>query len=140
MNLGDVGWYMECGVERVCDKGSITMGQSAFVDTLLARFDVTAYSNTPASPAAGLGRRPEMARPSTNLSGTVLEVPCGWRERRGRTSQIQSEPYACHSHDPREMHRKVAMKILAYLSTSRNLGITYKGTAGLQLSMYADAE
>ena len=45
-----------------------------------------------------------------------------------------------HSHNPGEMHRKAAVKILAYLNSTRNLGITYKKAEEISLSVYKDAD
>ena len=45
---------MGCAVERDWAKETIKITQSAFVDTLLKRFNITARANTPASPAADL--------------------------------------------------------------------------------------
>ena len=47
---------------------------------------------------------------------------------------------ARHSHSPCERHWKAAVKILAYLNSTRNLGITYKKTEELSLSVYKDAD
>ena len=45
-----------------------------------------------------------------------------------------------HSHDPCERHWKVAMKILAYLNSTRDLGTTYKKREELLMSAYTDAD
>ena len=55
-NLGEVRWYMGCAIERDWAKETIKITQSAFVDTLLTRFNITSRANTPASSAADLGK------------------------------------------------------------------------------------
>ena len=47
---------------------------------------------------------------------------------------------ALHSHNPCERHWKAAVKILAYPSSTRDLGITYKKGEELSLSVYTDAD
>ena len=45
-----------------------------------------------------------------------------------------------HSHNPCERHWKAAVKILAYLNSTRNLGITYTKAEEISLSVYKDAD
>ena len=45
-----------------------------------------------------------------------------------------------HSHNPCERHWKAAVKILAYLNSTRNLEITYKKAEELSLSVYKNAD
>ena len=47
---------------------------------------------------------------------------------------------ARHSHNSCERHWKAAVKILAYLNSTRNLGITYKKAEELSLSVYKYAD
>jgi len=77
-NLREVRWYMGCGTERDWEKDTIKITQTAFVDTLLKRFNITARTNTPASPAADLEQ--------TTADDEVIDGPfrqavggsCGW--------------------------------------------------------------
>ena len=76
-NLGEVRWYMGCAVERDWAKETIETTQSAFVDTLLKGFNITARVNPPASPAADLGQTTAdevIDRPFRQAVGG----PCGW--------------------------------------------------------------
>ena len=47
---------------------------------------------------------------------------------------------ARHSHNPCESHWVAVEKILAYLSSTRNLGITYKRGSRSSLAAFADAD
>ena len=49
-----------------------------------------------------------------------------------------ARPVARHSHNPCERHWKAAGKILAYLNSMRDLGITYKKGEELSLSIHTD--
>ena len=51
-----------------------------------------------------------------------------------------SRAVARHSHNPCERHWKAAVKILAYLNSTRNLGITYKKAQEVLLSVYKNAD
>lgn len=100
--VGQIGWYVGCSLKQNWDMGCITMKQSAFVDTLLARCDiVTARSDAPVTPAADLG-------PTTRDNTVVIDHPfrhgfvgAMWRAETTRPD-IANEVRAVarHSHDP----------------------------------------
>ncbi|CAM9964020.1 unnamed protein product [Sphacelaria rigidula] len=54
-NLGEITWYMGCAVDRDWDRGTLSVTQTTFTDTLLKRFEVRGYSEIPASVSVKLG-------------------------------------------------------------------------------------
>ena len=106
------------------------------------RFNLTAQSDTPASTVADLG--------PTTADDTVV-VDCPFRQQvvggvmwlAGMTRPgiaNAARAVARHSHNPCERHWKAAIKILAYLNSTRDLGITYNKGEELSLSVYKDAD
>ncbi|CAM9459048.1 unnamed protein product [Sphacelaria rigidula] len=54
-NLGEAQWYMGCVIERNWKRGTMLVNQTTFVDTMLKRFEVTEFSDIPASVSADSG-------------------------------------------------------------------------------------
>ena len=139
-NLGELKWHLECAVERDWQQGSVTIKQPATIDTLTNRLNVTAQYDTPAFTVADL-------RPTT-VDDTV--VNCPFRQAVGGVMWLAGmtrpdianavRAMARHSYNPCERHWKAAMKTLAYLNSTSNLGITYPKGEQLSLSVYTDAE
>ena len=110
------------------------------LDTLTKRFNVTAQSDTPASTVADLG--PPTADdtvvdcPSRQVVGGVI-----WLAGTTRPDIAKAARAVAHqSHNPCERHWKAAINIIAYLNSTRDLGITYTKGGELSLSVYADAD
>ena len=75
-NLGEVNWYMGCAVRRDWDRGTISVSQTTFADTLLKRFEVQGFSDVPASVSAQLGPTTgadtRVKRPYRNAVGGLM--------------------------------------------------------------------
>ena len=129
-----------CAVKRDWKKDTIKITQSAFVNTLLKRFNITARANTPASPASDPGQTTadeEMIdRPLRQAVGGVM-----WLAGMTRPDVANAvRAVARHAHDPCENHWNALLQILAYLNATRELGITFRREETLSLSVYADAD
>ena len=109
------------------------------IDALTKHFNVSAQFYTPASTVADLE--------PTTASDTVMD--CLFRQAVGGVIWLAgmtrpdiantARVVARHSHNPCERHWKVAMKILAYLNLTQDLGITFTKEEELSLSVYTDA-
>ena len=127
-------------MERDWPQDSVTIKQPAMIDSLTKRFSVTAQSDTPASTVADLG--------PTTADDTVVDCPfrqvvCGFMWLDGMTRPDianAARAVARHSYDPWERHWKAAVKLLAYINSTRDLGITYRKGVELSLSIYTDAD
>ena len=53
--MGDLSWYFGCAFERDRMEGVMKMTQTAFVDSLVGRFDIQYETQTPASVEFDLG-------------------------------------------------------------------------------------
>ena len=54
-DMGDLSWYLACTFERDKMEGVVKMTQTAFVDSLVDRFDIQFETRTPASVEFDLG-------------------------------------------------------------------------------------
>ena len=54
-DMGDMSWYLGCAFERDKIEGVMKMTQTAFVDSLVDRFDIQYETQTPASVEFDLG-------------------------------------------------------------------------------------
>ena len=54
-DMGDLFWYLRCAFERDKMKGVLKMTQTAFVDSLIDRFDIQYETQTPAYVEFDLG-------------------------------------------------------------------------------------
>ena len=116
----------------------MTIKQLAMIDTLTKRFNLTAQSDTPASTVADLG--------PTTADDTMVECPLRqvvggvlWLVGMTRPDiDNAARAGARHSHNPCERHCKAAVNILAYLNSTRVLGITYKKGEDITLFVYTD--
>ena len=108
-------------MERDWQQGSVTIKQPARTDTLPERFNVIAQPYTPASTVANL--RPTAADDTVVDRQAVGGVM--WLVGMTRPDIANAaRAVARHSHNPCETYWKVAMKILTYLNSTRDLGIT----------------
>ena len=56
-NMGDLSWYRGCAFELDKMKGVMKMTQTAFVNSLVERFDIQYETQTPASVEFDLGSK-----------------------------------------------------------------------------------
>ena len=139
-NLGELKRYLGCAVERDWQQGSVIIKQPVIIDTPTKRFNVTAQSDTPALTVADLG--------TTTADDTMVD--CRFRQVGGGIMwlagmtrpdiAIAARAVVRHSHNPCERHWKATAKMLAYLSSRWDLGITYKKGEELSLSVYKGAD
>ena len=140
-NLGDLDWYLGCAVEREWEEGAIKIRQPAMIDTLLACFDVKHSSSIPASPTAQLGPTTDdyvvTDRPFRQAEDGVM-----WLTGMARPPGIAyaARAVAHHSHYPCERYWVAVEKTLAYLSATRDLGITYERGNRVSLTVFAYAD
>ena len=131
-DLGDLSWYLGCGTLR--------MSQSAFIDSMVSRFEIETESELPAFTTGDLGpKRDDEAdcdMPVKAAVGCLLWVA-------GNTRPDVANPVraiARHSHNPSPRHWKGLRKIMGYLKGTRDWGIVFRRGGGLTLSLYVDAD
>ncbi|CAM9598633.1 unnamed protein product [Sphacelaria rigidula] len=125
-NLGEVTWYMGCAVGRNWDRGTLSVTQTTFTDTLLKRFEVRGYWEIPASVSVKLGpttgEDKKVNRPYRNVVGGSMWLATGTRTDIANSVRAPAR----QSHDPCERHWEALMKVLKYLNETKKLGLTFK--------------
>ena len=137
--MGDISWYLECAFERDRMEGVMKMMQTAFVDSLVDRFDVQYETQTPASVEFDLG--PQITHekkgewPHKQAAGGLL-----WRSGMTQPDIASAvRAVARHAHNPAARHWKAVRKIIAYLKATEDLGVVFRRGGGLNLSLFTDA-
>ena len=138
-NLGEVNWYMGCAVRRDWDRGTISVSQTTFADTLLKRFDVQGFSDVPASVSAQLGPTTgadtRVKRPYRNAVGGLMWLATVTRPDIANAVRT----LARQSHDPCERHWDGVTKVLRYINKTKDLGLTFQKGHD-RLSVFCDAD
>ena len=121
-------------------EGIIKMTQTAFIDSLVDRFDIQYETQTPASVKFDLG--PKMIHekggdwPYKQAVGGLL-----WISGMTRTDIASAvRAVARNAHNPAARHWKVVRKIIAYLKATKYLGVVFRRGGDLKLSLFADAD
>ncbi|CAN0035020.1 unnamed protein product, partial [Sphacelaria rigidula] len=138
-NLGELTWYMGCAVERNWDRGTLSVTQTTFTNTLLKCFEMRGYSEIPASVSVKLGpttgEDKKVNRPYRNAVGGLM-----WLATVTRPDIVNSvRALALQAHDPCERHWEAVIKVLQYLNETQEFGLTFKKGHD-RLSVYCDAD
>ncbi|CAN0008532.1 unnamed protein product [Sphacelaria rigidula] len=124
-NLGEVQWYMGCAIERNWTGVTIYVNQTTFVDTMLKGFEVTEFPDIPASVFADVGPVTQgdkvLDRPYRSAVGGLM----WWAMLTRPDIANAARDLARRSHDSCERHWRGVLKVLAYLNTTRNYGLTF---------------
>ena len=78
-DMGDLSWYLGCVFERDRMEGVVKMTQTAFVDSLVDRFDIQYETQTPAFVEFDLGPKRIHEKGAIGLTSRQLVVCCGSR-------------------------------------------------------------
>ncbi|CAN0002635.1 unnamed protein product [Hapterophycus canaliculatus] len=139
-DLGEVSLLTGCVFARGVEEGYFTITQTAFIDTLGRRFDVTTTSDFPAVIGANSrvkeGRGAGMA---VGLSGSC-RLPGVWLVTMTRPDIANAvRAVARHSHNPTERHWKAVLKIVQSLLGNKHLGLTVERGSGLNMTSWTDS-
>ena len=139
-DVGDVSWYLGCAFERDRMEGIMKMAQTAFVDSLVDRFDIQYEAQTPASVEFDLGPKriyeKEGDWPYEQAVGGLLWI--SGMTRPDIASAVRA--VARHARNPAARHWKAVRKIIAYLKATKDLGVVFRRGGDLKLSLFADAD
>ena len=138
-HLGVLTWYMGCSFERNGLNGTLKITQETFASSLVEKFGISKESSIPASPSVELLPRgedePQTTEPYREAVGSLM-----WLANTTRPDLSQAvRAVARHSHDPGISHWKAVVKILSYVASTTDLGLTYRRGSGKRLSVYVDA-
>ncbi|CAM9794554.1 unnamed protein product, partial [Sphacelaria rigidula] len=129
---------MGCAVDRNGNRGTLSVTQTTFTDTLLKRFEVRGYSEILASVSVKLGLTPgedrKVNRPYRNAVGGLM-----WLATFTRPDIANSvRALARQSYNPCERHWEAVMKVLNYLNETKEFGLKFKKCHD-RLLAYCDA-
>ena len=115
------------------------MTQTAFVESLVDRFDIQFETETLASVEYGLGP----TRMDGNEGDWSYKQAVGgllWTSAMTRSGiPSTAQEVARHTHNPAGRHWKTVRKIHAYLKAFKNPGAVFRAGGALKPSLFADA-
>ena len=145
VRLGPVNWLLGFKVERDRPNRTLTISQSAYVETILDRFGMTEANplSTPLDPNTNLFAyeisddiRTEMrSRPYSKLIGSLMYAATGTRP----DISFAVSTLARFMSDPHPVHWDAAKRVLRYLKGMKNLCLTF-GRNENGLVGYTDAD
>ena len=121
-DMGDLSWYLGCAVERNNMECVIKMTETAFVDSLVDRFNIQYETQTPASVELDFGPK------------RIHEKEGDWpyKQAVGGLLWISGMPAA--------RHWEAVRKIGAYLKATKDLGVVFRRGRDLKLLLFTDAD
>ena len=132
-DMGDLYWYLGCAFEGEKVEGVVKMTQTAFVDSLVGRFDIQYETQTPASVEFDLGPKRIDAKkggwPYKQSVGGLLWI--SGMTRPDKASAVRAE--AQHANNPAARHWKAIRKIIANLKANKDLGVVFRRRGGFQI-------
>ena len=118
------------------------MNQTAFAETLMAQYEISATFNIPGSPGVDLSPRKDgetglneefpQHRP---LVGSLIWLSV----MTGPDIANALRAYAKHSHDPSPPHWRALLQVAAYVIGSKEKGLKFVRGSGFRRSVFADA-
>ncbi|CAB1105704.1 unnamed protein product [Ectocarpus sp. CCAP 1310/34] len=138
-NPGECQWLDGCAIVRDVEAGTLGISQTAYIDSMVKRFDVQSTYRIPATPGADLGPKREDEEggewPVREAIGSMMWVSTFSRP----DVSFAVRAVARLAHAPAKRHWDAIQKILGYLTETRDLGITYQRGSGSGLAVYVDA-
>ena len=118
----------------------MTISQQAFAENTAARFDVSSGRNTPLSTGLKLEEfnenEPVGNWPFRELVGCLM-----WLANQTRPDIANAvRAVTTYANQPRELHWRTAIGILAHVFSTSDFGITFQKGSGLELVAFADAD
>ena len=138
-DMGNLSRYLGCAFERDKMEGVMKMRQTAFVNSLVDRFDIQYETQTPASVEFDLG--PKRIHEKEGDWPYKQAVGLLWISGMTRPYIASAvKAVARHAHNPAARHWKAVRKIIAYLKATKDLGVVFQRGGDLKLSLFADAD
>ena len=139
-DMGDLSWYVGYAFEREKMEGIMKMTQTAFVDSLVDRFDMQYETQTPASVEFDLEPKRTHEKggewPYKQAVGGLSWI--SGMTRPDIASGVRA--VTRHAQHPAARHWKAARKIIPHLKATKDLGIVFRRGGDLKLALYADAD
>ena len=125
-NLGELRWYGGCQFSRDRLNGLLKISQKTFADSLVEKFVVVDVKSIPMPVGIKLEEfsqdEPVGTWPFHELIGSLMWLATQTRPHIANAVRAVARYWA----EPREMHWKTALGILAYIKGTRGYGITFQ--------------
>ncbi|THH23079.1 hypothetical protein EUX98_g8096, partial [Antrodiella citrinella] len=144
-DMGNARWLLGFEIQRDRISRSISLNQSAYVDTLISRFNMhDAYpAATPLDPAINLflpvtaeDRDAMVNRPYAQLIGSLMYAAIGTRP----DIMFAVSTLARFMSDPSVIHWEAGKRVLRYLKGTRDHRLTFGGDTPAVLTGFTDAD
>ncbi|CAB1101563.1 unnamed protein product [Ectocarpus sp. CCAP 1310/34] len=137
-DLGECTWYDGCAIAMDVENGITKLSQTAYIESMLKRFDVTTTAFTPAATDADLGPKrddePAVDKPVREAIGCLM-----WTKLTRPDIALPLNKLQKIAHSPTGRIWNALVRIMSYLNFTKDFGITYVRGSGLDLSVFVDA-
>ncbi|CAB1107675.1 unnamed protein product [Ectocarpus sp. CCAP 1310/34] len=136
-DLGDCTWYDGCAIEVDLENGTTKLSQTAYIESMLNRFNVTTTAPTPAVVDDGLGPKRDdesSDKPVREAIGCLM-----WFLFTRPDIALPLNKLQKIAHSPTERMWNALVRIMSYLNETKDLGITYVRGSGLDLDVFVDS-
>ncbi|CAB1114292.1 unnamed protein product [Ectocarpus sp. CCAP 1310/34] len=120
------------------ENGITKLSQTAYIESMLKRFDVTTTAFTPAATDADLGPKrddePAVDKPVREAIGCLM-----WTKLTRPDIALPLNKLQKIAHSPTGRIWNALVRIMSYLNFTKDFGITYVRGSGLDLSVFVDA-
>ncbi|CAB1103274.1 unnamed protein product [Ectocarpus sp. CCAP 1310/34] len=135
---GECTWYDGCAVAMDVEYGITKLSQTAYIESMLKRFDVTTTAFTPAATDADLGPKrddePAVDKPVREAIGCLM-----WTKLTRPDIALPLNKLQKIAHSPTGRIWNAFVRIMSYLNFTKDFGITYVRGSGLDLSVFVDS-
>ncbi|CAB1111664.1 unnamed protein product [Ectocarpus sp. CCAP 1310/34] len=137
-DVGECTWYDGCAIAMDVENGITKLSQTAYIESMLKRFDVTTTAFTPAATDADLGPKrddePAVDKPVREAIGCLM-----WTKLTRPDIALPLNKLQKIAHSPTGRMWNALVRIMSYLNFTKDFGITYVLGSGLDLSVFVDA-
>ncbi|CAB1105630.1 unnamed protein product [Ectocarpus sp. CCAP 1310/34] len=137
-DLGECTWYDGCAIVMDVENGITKLSQTAYIESMLKRFDVTTIAFIPAATDADLGPKrddePAVDKPVREAIGCLM-----WTKLTRPDIALPLNKLQKIAHSPTGRIWNALVRIMSYLNFTKDFGITYVRGSGLDLNVFVDA-
>ncbi|CAB1102912.1 unnamed protein product [Ectocarpus sp. CCAP 1310/34] len=137
-DLGECTWYDGCAIAMDVENGITTLSQTAKIESMLKRFNVTTTAFTPTATDADIGPKgddePAVDKPVREAIGYLM-----WTKLTRPDIALPLNKLQKIAHSPTGRIWNALVRIMSYLNFTKDFGITYVRGSGLDLRVFLDA-
>jgi hypothetical protein len=149
-DLGWLSWSLGIRFTQDLSAGTTKMDQEAYARKVIARFGMENCHPAPTPSVVGCVLTKAMSPKTDGERKELGEMPTTYRQACGALMYLmtQTRPDIAEAvrsvcrfmSDPGRLHWTAVKRILRYLQGTSNMGITFSGSAGMELRGYCDSD